>query len=52
MSAGDYLMNFLMLVKVGRDCLDRLSYRLQVGSFLNMKLIFWDVSLMQCMGSD
>ena len=27
--AGDYLMNFLTLVTVGRDCLDRLSYRFQ-----------------------
>lgn len=34
MSAGDYLMNFLTLVTVGRDCLDRLSYRLQEDSSL------------------
>lgn len=34
MSAGDYLMNFLTLVTVGRDCLDRLSYRLQADSSL------------------
>ena len=33
-SAGDYLMNFLTLVTVGRDCLDRLSFRLQDDSSL------------------
>ena len=50
--AGDYLMNFLTLVTVGRDCLDRLSYRFQADFSINMKLVFRDVSLMQCMGSD
>lgn len=33
-SAGDFLMNYLTLVTVGRDCLDRLSYRLQADSSL------------------
>ena len=33
--AGDYLMNFLTLVTVGRDCLDRLSYRFQADFSMN-----------------
>ena len=33
--AGDYLMNFLILVTVGRDCLDRLSYRFQANFSMN-----------------
>ena len=33
--AGDYLMNFLTLVTVGRDCLDRLSYRFWADFSMN-----------------
>ena len=33
--AGGYLMNFLTLVTVGRDCLDRLSYRFQADFSMN-----------------